>query len=71
MICEGDSFVDGKPISNEIHKVLKHLFKVGVSRDGDGNVNTGSTRDNGVRITIPYKTVKYTHIPTQMKRGTF
>lgn len=46
MISDGNALVDSQPVPDEVHEVRQHSFVVGVTRDGDGNVDTGS--DDGV-----------------------
>lgn len=46
MISNGDTLVDGEPVTDKVHEVCQDGFVVGVTRDGNGDVNTGS--DDGV-----------------------
>ncbi len=40
MLRDGNSFVDGKPIPNHQHKVLQNGFEMGVSGNGDRDIDT-------------------------------
>jgi len=45
VLSERDAFVDGEPVSDEIHEVLEDALEVRVSWDGDGDVDTGCDSD--------------------------
>ena len=42
MVAEGNALVDGEPVPDKVHEILKHGFEIRITRDSDGDVDSGT-----------------------------